>query len=106
MCSGNVRIRGISRLIPGPSTQVGTVAGISEDIEDIKITRADFMLALDEVHAAFGVSEEELSQVVENGIVHFSREIDVSWRRFAVGRFTAIPLNSCAPCRTDYSPRW
>lgn len=60
--------------------KVGTVAGISEDIEDIKITRADFMLALDEVHAAFGVSEEELSQVVENGIVHFSREIDTILR--------------------------
>jgi len=56
--------------------KVGTVAGISDDIENIKITRADFMNALEEVHAAFGVSEEELQQVVENGIIHFSPEID------------------------------
>jgi vesicle-fusing ATPase len=56
------------------------VAGISDDIENIKITRADFMNALEEVHAAFGVSEEELQQVVENGIIHFSPEIDVSVR--------------------------
>ena len=54
------------------------MAGISDDIENIKITRADFMNALEEVHAAFGVSEEELQQVVENGIIHFSPEIDVS----------------------------
>jgi len=56
--------------------KVGTIAGISDDIEDIKISRDDFMLALDEVHPAFGVSEEELQQVVQNGIIHFSPEID------------------------------
>lgn len=54
------------------------MAGISDDIENIKITRVDFLHALEEVHAAFGVSEEELQQVVENGIIHFSPEIDVS----------------------------
>jgi len=36
------------------------------------------MLALDEVHAAFGVSEAELQQVVQNGIIHFDPRVDVS----------------------------
>ncbi len=56
--------------------QVGTVAAF-EDIENVKISRADFMHALDEVQPAFGVSEEELQAVVENGIIHYSQRIDV-----------------------------
>jgi len=36
------------------------------------------MHALDEVQAAFGVSEEELQQVVQNGIIHYSQRINVS----------------------------
>jgi hypothetical protein len=35
------------------------------------------MHALDEVQAAFGVSEEELQQVVQNGIIHYSQRINV-----------------------------
>jgi vesicle-fusing ATPase len=38
----------------------------------------DFMHALDEVTPAFGVSEEELQQVVQNGIIHFSQQVNVS----------------------------
>jgi len=60
------------------SSQVGTQAGISEDIDDLKVTRQDFMMALDEVHPAFGVSEEELEQVIQNGIIHFDRRIEVN----------------------------
>lgn len=37
----------------------------------MKIGRDDFLLALDEVKPAFGVAEEELSQVVQNGIIRF-----------------------------------
>ena len=36
------------------------------------------MHALDEVQPAFGVSEEELQQVVQNGIIHFSKRVNVS----------------------------
>ncbi|KZT71500.1 vesicular-fusion protein SEC18 [Daedalea quercina L-15889] len=56
--------------------KVGTLAGISDDIENLRVNRDDFMNALDEVQPAFGVSKEELEQVVENGIVHFSSVID------------------------------
>ncbi|GFZ44719.1 Vesicular-fusion protein SEC18 [Saitozyma sp. JCM 24511] len=55
--------------------KVGSVAAF-EDVENIKIGRADFMHALDEVQAAFGVSEEELQQVVQNGIIHYSQRIN------------------------------
>ncbi|KAG8903113.1 transport between ER and Golgi ATPase protein [Tulasnella sp. 403] len=44
--------------------KVGTMAGISDDIENLRVNRQDFMMALDEVHPAFGVSEEELQQVL------------------------------------------
>lgn len=36
------------------------------------------MHALDEVQPAFGVSEEELQQVVQNGIIHYSSRVNVS----------------------------
>lgn len=60
--------------------QVGTLAGVSDDIEDLRVNRDDFMNALEEVQPAFGVSKEELEQVVQNGIIHFSPLIDVSRR--------------------------
>jgi vesicle-fusing ATPase len=52
--------------------KVGTVAGVSDDIENMKVNRDDFMLALDEVKPAFGVSEEELENAIERGILHYS----------------------------------
>jgi vesicle-fusing ATPase len=58
--------------------KVGTMAGISEDVEALRVNRTDFLSALDEVHPAFGVSEEELQQVVQNGIIHYDAVIDVS----------------------------
>ena len=57
--------------------KVGSVAAF-DDIENIKISRADFMHALDEVTPAFGVSEEELQAVVQNGIIHYSQQVNVS----------------------------
>jgi len=56
--------------------QVGTMAGISDDIENLRVNREDFMQAMEEVHPAFGVSEEELKQVVQNGIIHYDKKID------------------------------
>lgn len=52
--------------------KVGTVAGVSDDIENMKVNRGDFIKALDEVKAAFGVSEEELETAMRAGILHFS----------------------------------
>lgn len=54
------------------------MAAISDDIEDLKVYRDDFMNALDEVHPAFGVSEEELQAVVQNGIIHYDSVVDAS----------------------------
>lgn len=54
------------------------MAGISDDIDKLQVNRADFLQALDEVHPAFGVSEEELATVVQNGIIHYSSNIGVS----------------------------
>jgi hypothetical protein len=57
--------------------KVGTMAGISDDIEDLRVNADDFANALEEVHPAFGVSEEELAQVVQNGIIHYDVVVDV-----------------------------
>ncbi|KDR84045.1 hypothetical protein GALMADRAFT_54580 [Galerina marginata CBS 339.88] len=56
--------------------KVGTMAGISDDVENLRVNREDFMRALDEVHPAFGVSEEELQQVIQNGIIHYDAVVD------------------------------
>ena len=53
------------------------MAGISDDIDDLRVNRADFMNALEEVTPAFGIAKEELQQVVENGIIHFGSVIGV-----------------------------
>lgn len=54
------------------------MAGISDDVENLRVNRGDFMNALEEVHPAFGVSEEELQQVIQNGIIHYDSVVDVS----------------------------
>ncbi|KFX96831.1 hypothetical protein V490_03114 [Pseudogymnoascus sp. VKM F-3557] len=56
--------------------KVGTVAGVSDDIENMKVNRNDFMSALNEVKPAFGVSEEELSTAVRGGILRYSPHVD------------------------------
>ena len=56
--------------------KVGTVAGISDDIENMKVNRDDFMKALEEVKPAFGFSEEELDTAMSAGILHFSPYIE------------------------------
>ncbi|KAM0751567.1 AAA-domain-containing protein [Meredithblackwellia eburnea MCA 4105] len=55
--------------------KVGTMAGISDDIDQMQVCRDDFMQALEEVQPAFGVNEEELQSVVQNGIIHFADHI-------------------------------
>ena len=55
--------------------KVGTVAGVADDIETMKVNRGDFMKALDEVKPAFGVSEEELENAIDRGILQYSESI-------------------------------
>ncbi|EXJ53430.1 vesicle-fusing ATPase [Cladophialophora psammophila CBS 110553] len=55
--------------------KVGTMAGITDDVADMKVKRADFENALEEVKPAFGVSEEELSYCLRGGVIHFSQYI-------------------------------
>ena len=57
--------------------KVGTMAGISDDVENLRVNAQDFQMALNEVHPAFGVSEEELEQVIQNGIIHYDAVIEV-----------------------------
>ncbi|WPH00102.1 Hypothetical protein R9X50_00292500 [Acrodontium crateriforme] len=54
----------------------GTVAALSDDINEMQITMADFLGALEEVKPLFGVSEEDLERAVEGGIINFSEHID------------------------------
>jgi vesicle-fusing ATPase len=56
--------------------KVGTVAGVSDDIENMKVNRDDFLHALEEVKPAFGVSEEELETAMSEGILHYSPYIE------------------------------
>ena len=55
--------------------KVGTMAGVSDDVVNMKVNRGDFMSALDEVKPAFGVSEEELANAIQGGIIHYSSYI-------------------------------
>ena len=53
----------------------GTMAGISEDVENVAVNSADFDKAFEEVRPAFGVSEDELEDCMKNGIITFSSSI-------------------------------
>lgn len=56
--------------------KVDTMAGISDDVSQMKVNMSDFENALTEVKAAFGVSDEELEQALTYGIIHYSRNIE------------------------------
>ena len=80
------------------------MAGISDDIENLRVNRADFMNALDEVTPAFGVAKEELEQVVQNGIIHFSSTVDVSHPLpglSSLGRSRPRRRTSCTPASSS-----
>jgi vesicle-fusing ATPase len=47
------------------------------DASDMKVNRDDFLMALDEVHPAFGVSEEDLAACIQGSIIKYSRGINV-----------------------------
>lgn len=56
--------------------KVGTMAGISTDMENMKIGMEDFLNALKEVQPSFGVSEAELKQCVQNSIIVYTPAIE------------------------------
>ncbi|KAI4216340.1 MAG: hypothetical protein LQ351_001350 [Letrouitia transgressa] len=56
--------------------KIGTEAGISDDVDQLTITRNDFEHALDEVKPAFGVSEVDMRRCLRGGIIHFSPFIE------------------------------
>ncbi|OBZ69477.1 hypothetical protein A0H81_10570 [Grifola frondosa] len=56
--------------------KVGTFAGISDDIENLRVNRTDFLIALNEVQPTFGASKEEMEQLFENGIIHYGSIVD------------------------------
>jgi vesicle-fusing ATPase len=47
----------------------------AKDFENIKITMADFDLALDDIKPAFGQHEEDIEKVVRHGIIEFSEKV-------------------------------
>ncbi|AET41249.1 AAA family ATPase SEC18 Ecym_7426 [Eremothecium cymbalariae DBVPG len=47
-----------------------------KDIASMKVTRNDFMNALNEVTPAFGISEEDLKTCVESGIIYYSPKVE------------------------------
>ena len=55
--------------------KVGTMAGVSDDVVNMKVNREDFQHALEEVHPAFGVSEEELENRISGGIIHYNEHV-------------------------------
>jgi vesicle-fusing ATPase len=52
--------------------KVGTMAAINPDVENMKVTREDFIGALNEVQPLFGAAEEELQKRILRGIIHYS----------------------------------
>ncbi|MCJ1455622.1 transport between ER and Golgi ATPase protein [Mycoblastus sanguinarius] len=56
--------------------KVGTLAGVSDDVDKMTVNRDDFEHAFDDVKPAFGVSEDEMQRCLRGGIIHFSPSID------------------------------
>ncbi|PKY06750.1 putative vesicular fusion ATPase [Aspergillus campestris IBT 28561] len=53
-----------------------TVAGVKDDVVNLKVCQEDFYHALEEVKPAFGVAEEEFENCLSRGIVHYSPRIN------------------------------
>jgi hypothetical protein len=71
------------------------MAGISDDVENLRVNRNDFMSAFDEVQPAFGVSEEELQQVIQNGIIHYAPHVDVRLCSLGSEHDLMVPDRNC-----------
>lgn len=56
--------------------KVGTMAGVSDDLDTLTVNRDDFEHAFEDVKPAFGVSEDEMETCIRGGIINFSPFID------------------------------
>ena len=56
--------------------KVGSLATVDNNMDNLKVCRADFMHALDEVKPSFGVSENEMQACVMNGVIQFGLHIN------------------------------
>lgn len=55
---------------------VGSTKLNTKDIANMKVTRKDFLSALEEVTPAFGINEEDLKTCVEGGIINYSTRVN------------------------------
>ncbi|KAH9023079.1 AAA-domain-containing protein [Lactarius pseudohatsudake] len=70
----DVDLKELSRLTKNFSG--AEIGGLVKSATNLRVNADDFAHALEEVHPAFGVSEEELAQVVQNGIIHYDTVVD------------------------------
>lgn len=68
----NGLVKAASSFAFGRHTKVGTMAAVDPNVEHMKVSRQDFLSALDEVKPLFGAAEDELAQRLLGGIIHFS----------------------------------
>ena len=57
--------------------KVGSMANYKDDVAEMKVKRQDFMMALEEVRPAFGISEEDLEACIQGGLISYSSGIEV-----------------------------
>lgn len=74
--------------------KVGTFAGISDDVENLRVNRGDFLQAMEEVKPAFGTSEEEIQEVIQNGTIEFDAEIHVRGEALMLRSLLRCPLGN------------
>lgn len=55
--------------------QVGTLATVNSNVADLQVSKEDFMNALNEVHAAYGVSSADLELILENGFIEYNANV-------------------------------
>ena len=56
-------------------TKSENIAKVDENIANMKLTRNDFLLALNEVKPAFGVNEDDLNMNFPYGIIEYNQKI-------------------------------
>ena len=56
--------------------KASNMAEVDNNIEEMKITKDDFLNSLDEVKPAFGVAQEAFENCITNGIIKWSRSIE------------------------------
>ncbi|KIJ54882.1 hypothetical protein M422DRAFT_240970 [Sphaerobolus stellatus SS14] len=75
----HVKVSSLDLLIAGSSIFCvdWNTRRLSEDVSNLRVKMEDFNNALSEVQPAFGVSEDEIQAVVQNGIYHYSEAIQL-----------------------------